>query len=80
MLSCKEVTELATAYMERDLSFWKRLEFRMHVAMCQHCRAFMDQVKKTVDVLSRLPREPAPPEARAELLRKFRERASNGGE
>jgi hypothetical protein len=76
MLSCKEVTELATAYLERDLSFWKRMQFRMHVAMCRHCRAFVDQVRKTVRVLANLPREPVAQDTRAELVRQFREQAA----
>ncbi len=74
MMKCKEVTELATEYVDGGLPFWRRLAFRMHVAMCRHCRAFLDQVRKTIALLGRLPPPPVPLETRTELLKQFRRR------
>ncbi|MGH7272630.1 MAG: anti-sigma factor family protein [Polyangiaceae bacterium] len=73
MMRCTEVTELTTEYLNGRLPFWHRLAFRMHVAMCRHCRAFLDHVRKTITLLGRLPPQPVPPETRAELLRQFRQ-------
>lgn len=54
MLSCKEVTERATAYLESDLSWWERLKMRLHLAMCAACRQYMTQMAATRRLLRRL--------------------------
>ncbi len=74
MMSCKEITERSTAFLERELPFWQALEFRMHVMMCRHCRALMGQLRKTIQVLHELPREPVPAQVSADLLQRYRER------
>ena len=72
MLTCQELTELVTDYLEDRLSFMDRLRFRMHVGMCGHCRAYLDQINQTVRTLGRLPAEDIPPDVRDELLQRFR--------
>lgn len=50
MISCKEATRLASIQMERPLSLWERIQYRVHLAFCVGCRraekqfAFMRQV------------------------------------
>jgi anti-sigma factor RsiW len=78
MMSCKEVTEAATDYLDGNLPFWRKMALRMHVAMCRHCRAFLDQLRKTVALLGQLPQAPVAQETRAELVRQFRERNKPG--
>ena len=46
----------------------------MHLAMCKHCRAYLQQYRDTIATLNQLPEEPPPPECRDELLRRFRDR------
>jgi hypothetical protein len=49
MISCKEATRLASLQLERKLSLWERVQFRLHLAFCVGCRraekqfAFMRQ-------------------------------------
>jgi anti-sigma factor RsiW len=74
MISCKEVTELATTYIDGGLPFWRRLAFRMHVGMCKNCARFLDQVRKTIRLLGQLPPSPVATATRAELLKQFRQR------
>ncbi|MBL8428560.1 MAG: zf-HC2 domain-containing protein [Dechloromonas sp.] len=38
MISCKEATRLASIQLERKLSLWERIEFRVHLAFCTGCR------------------------------------------
>lgn len=38
MISCMEATRLASIQMERKLSFWERVQFRLHLAICIGCR------------------------------------------
>jgi predicted anti-sigma-YlaC factor YlaD len=73
MLTCRELTELVTDYLERRLSFGQRLRFEMHIGMCSHCRAYLRQMKQTVQTLGKLPEESVPPEALNQLLQRFRD-------
>lgn len=45
ILSCKEAAKLISEGLDRDLSLWKRLLLRMHVAMCDGCSAYRRQIE-----------------------------------
>ena len=51
MLSCKDVTNKANDYLERDLSSFGRLKFALHLAMCVHCRNYVSQLRTTIKAL-----------------------------
>jgi exonuclease VII small subunit len=72
MLTCRELTELVTEYLEGKLSLGQRLRFEMHIALCRHCRAYLRQMEQTVQILGKLPEESVPPDALNELLERFR--------
>jgi anti-sigma factor ChrR (cupin superfamily) len=55
MLTCREISELATDYMEGELSLVRRLSFSFHLFMCHVCREYVDQLKRTVKLLGKLP-------------------------
>lgn len=74
MLTCQQLTELATDYVDGELAYSRQLSVWMHLAMCKHCREYLRQYRATIATLGRLPDEPPPPECRDELLRRFRER------
>ena len=71
MLSCREITELVTEYVEGALSLTDRLRFQLHIGMCRHCRAYLRQMKLTAKALGYLPEPELPPEVEGELLRRF---------
>lgn len=71
MLTCKEITELVTDYLEGRLSFMERLKFLWHLSMCGPCRAYVKQVKMTVEVLGKMETPPPSPDMERELLRQF---------
>jgi predicted anti-sigma-YlaC factor YlaD len=73
MMTCREVTELVTAYLERRLSLRDRVRFQLHIGMCRHCRRYLRQMRLTVQTVGQLPREPLPDPLREELLRRFRD-------
>lgn len=73
MLSCKEITELITDYLEGRLSFWQRMRFQMHVGMCRHCRAYLKQMRTAIGALGKLPEEPVPDSVRDELMKRFKD-------
>lgn len=72
MLTCREMTELVTDYLDRRLPTRRRFAFRLHLGLCPRCRAYLQQMKATVRALARLEAEPAPAAARAQLLARFR--------
>ena len=71
-MSCHEITELITDYLEGKLSVRQRLRFRWHLGLCTGCSAYLRQMRLTIDAAGRLPDEGLPKAIEAELLRRFR--------
>jgi predicted anti-sigma-YlaC factor YlaD len=44
MLSCKQVTRLVSQGLDRDLGFTERVKLRVHLAICNGCTNFSEQV------------------------------------
>jgi anti-sigma factor RsiW len=72
MLTCQQLTELVTDYVEGKLPLVQRLSFYMHVSMCPHCRAYIRQMKMTKRAVGALPKEPLPDDLRDALMQRFR--------
>ncbi len=72
MLTCQQLTELVTDYLEGRMSLLDRLRFQLHLGLCRHCRAYLDQMRQTLRLLGTLPPEQIPPEVRDALLERFR--------
>jgi len=80
MMTCQELTELVTDYLEGRMSFMERLSFRLHLAMCKACKAYVRQMEQTVEVLGGLPDDyEVPEDVRAGLLDAFRDWEREGG-
>jgi len=71
-LTCTEMVEAVTDYLEGRLSFVDRVRFQMHLGMCVGCRIYLRQMKQTIRTLRRLPAEPIPPQVHDELVLRFR--------
>ena len=54
MLSCKEITDKANEYLEKDLPFFVRLKFKMHLKMCINCQRYVDQLQTTIQLLGKM--------------------------
>ena len=72
-LSCKELVELVTDYLEGSLPVAERLRFEGHLAACPPCRGYLRQVRTTIRLLGGLKERAIPPRARDELLHAFRD-------
>lgn len=72
-LSCKELVELITAYLEDALPAEERARFDAHLPTCSGCRNYLQQMRLTISTLGKLTPEAIPPVARANLLRAFRD-------
>lgn len=71
MLSCREVTERASRYLDRELSWRERLQMRLHLMMCRYCTRFVDQLKATMELLRKV-RLNASPDGADRLLEAMR--------
>jgi anti-sigma factor RsiW len=67
-----EFVEIATDYLEDALSSPDRQRFEAHLAACDGCDVYFDQLKETAKLVGRLHESNLSPEARAVLLDAFR--------
>ena len=70
-LTCRELVELVTDYLDDVLAGAERVRFEAHVASCPGCRGYLEQIRATIATVGRT----ADLEARAEvaaLLEAFR--------
>jgi anti-sigma factor RsiW len=72
MLTCQEMVELVTDYLEGRLDDRARARFEAHVAECEACTLYIEQMRQTIVTLGRIPPETVSPEAEEELLAAFR--------
>ena len=70
-MPCRELVELVTDYLEDRLSSRDRARFEAHIAECEYCDTYLEQMRKTIRALGRLPEESLAPGARDALLSAF---------
>jgi anti-sigma factor RsiW len=76
-LSCRELVELVTDYLEGALPPRDQARFEAHIAGCVNCAAYLRQMRETLVLLGSLPADGLSPEAEEELRAAFRD--WNGG-
>ena len=77
-LTCIQVVELVTSYLEGGLSEADRARFDAHLSACDGCTNYLDQMRVTIAVVGRVREEDLSDEAKAGLLTAFRGWASGG--
>jgi anti-sigma factor RsiW len=71
-LSCRELVELVTDYLEGALPEEARARFEDHIQRCGACAIYLEQIRQTVAALGHLPEEALSPDAERDLLEAFR--------
>jgi anti-sigma factor RsiW len=71
-LPCQELVELVTAYFDGNLSRTDRRRFERHIAGCDHCTAYVEQMRLVIEATGSLSEDDLEPAAREELLEAFR--------
>ena len=71
-LTCQDLVELVTDYLEDALPASERARFDAHIADCPSCDAYLDQMRRTIRVVGTRRASAITPEAEEELLRRFR--------
>ena len=72
-LSCQEVVELVTDYLDGALDAETADLFEEHVALCPGCETYLHQMKETASLLGEIPVETLSDEAQTTLLDTFRD-------
>jgi anti-sigma factor RsiW len=72
-LTCKELVEIITAYLEGALPPGERERFDQHLGTCRGCRNYLDQMRQTIKLAGTLSEDRIDPEAKRELLDIFRD-------
>jgi len=71
-VSCKQLVERTTDYLENALDARERSRFEAHLHSCAACGVYFEQMQTMVGALGRLGAEPAPAESKRELMEMFR--------
>lgn len=77
-LTCRELVELVSDYLEGALPASERLRFERHLDDCPLCVEYVDQMRTTLAVLGHLDEAAVDEPVRDDLLRAFREWPRDG--
>ena len=72
-LVCREFVELVTDYLEGALPETERGRFEAHLAECDGCTGYLEDMRRLVGTLHRVPEPPPDAATREALLRAFRD-------
>ncbi len=70
-LACAEIVELVTDYLEGTLDAALRERFETHLASCDGCERYLEQMRVTIRLTGRVGAEDLSPAARAAFLDAF---------
>ncbi len=54
MPSCKDITKQSSDYLDKNLTFFQRLGFKMHIFMCINCKRYVSQLKLTIATIGKI--------------------------
>jgi anti-sigma factor RsiW len=72
-LTCQEVVELVTEYLDGAMDPRRRARFEAHLTACDGCSAYLEQFRTTITLVSRLDANEVPEPVMADLLSAFRD-------
>jgi anti-sigma factor (TIGR02949 family) len=72
-LSCQEVVELVTEYLDESLPPEDASLFEQHLNFCEGCVWYVDQLRTTVETVGEIREEQIPPETKERLMGAFRD-------
>jgi len=69
---CRELVELVTPYLEDVLPANERAAIDRHLAQCDGCHTYVEQMRQTIRAIGHVPHEPITSRTRDEVLAIFR--------
>lgn len=79
-LTCRELVELVTDFLEERLAPAERSRFEMHLCYCDWCAEYVRQMREVIRSAGGLTEETIEPGARDALLAAFRDWKRSPGE
>lgn len=73
-ISCQEVVEVVTDYLEGRMSPADVAIFEAHLDLCDGCKWYVEQMRITIATVGRIEETDVPDEVRATVLDAFRAR------
>jgi len=71
-LTCQQVVELVTEYLDGVMAPARRARFEQHLSGCDGCTHYLEQFRTTIAVVGRLDVGDVPEPVMSELLAAFR--------
>lgn len=71
-LTCAQLVELVTDYLEGRLTVTDTERFEEHIAFCDGCSRYFDQMRATIAATGQLQEDELPPELHERLVEAFR--------
>jgi anti-sigma factor RsiW len=71
-LTCHEVIEIITEYLEGALPADDRRRVEEHLAICDGCTTYLEQMRETIRLTGMLTEEQIPEDQKRDLLEAFR--------
>lgn len=71
-LTCHELVELVTDYLEDALSPEDRRRVDQHLALCDGCTTYLEQMRETIRLTGMVREEQIPEDQKQALLEAFR--------
>jgi predicted anti-sigma-YlaC factor YlaD len=73
-LTCAELVEQVTDYLEGTVSGQAAVDFRAHLTICERCEGYLDQMRTTIRLLRCASSDQLTPEAQARIIALFGQR------
>lgn len=71
-LTCKDVVELVTGYLDGSMEPLDRDRFEEHLSVCDGCTNYVHQMRETIRLTGMLTEDQVPDDQRDALLEAFR--------
>ncbi|MEP6894730.1 MAG: zf-HC2 domain-containing protein [Chloroflexota bacterium] len=72
-MTCKELVELVTEYIEGTLPDDVRVRVENHLLTCNGCTNYVEQMRQTIRLTGQIREENLSPEQKDDLLKLFRD-------
>lgn len=72
-MTCKELVELVTEYLEGTLQEDVRMRMERHLSSCDGCTTYLEQMRQTIRLTGQVQEETLTPQQRDDLLKLFRD-------
>jgi len=76
-LTCKELVELVTEYLDGTLAADLRMKMEDHLSRCDGCTNYLEQMRQTIRLTGQVREESLTSQQRDDLLRLFKDWQKN---